>query len=150
MTRRRSSLGSGAALALAAVVGACQPQPSGGIVPADQMQLSVANGTSIELMLVVNGQEIQSVGPLTRTDVPASRLPALPWSAEVRLPGGRILVALTVHAGDVSSTAVPNGGAEQRGIGARADLSCGRIDLYSGPILLGPPPDPGTPGDCDP
>lgn len=137
-------------LAVAALVGGCQPPSSGGIVPADQMQLSVANGTSIDVVLVVNGLRIRTIDRFARIDVPASDLPALPWAAEVHLPGGRTLVATTVHAGDVWSTAVPAGGTEQRGVGARVDLSCGRIDLYSGPVMLGPAPGSGAPGDCEP
>lgn len=32
----------------------------------------------------------------------------------------------------------------------RVDLSCGRLDMWSGPPLLGPFPGPGTPSDCNP
>jgi hypothetical protein len=35
-----------------------------------------------------------------------------------------------------------------KGDGNRVDLSCGRIDVWAGPPLLGPAPGPGTPGDC--
>ena len=37
-----------------------------------------------------------------------------------------------------------------QGDAVRVDLSCGRLDIWSGPPLLGPPPGPGTPGDCTP
>ena len=30
------------------------------------------------------------------------------------------------------------------------NLSCGRLDIWSGPPLSGPPPGPGKPGDCAP
>ena len=51
-----------------------------------------------------------------------------------------------VHDGDVYSS---SDGRQSHGVAARADLSCGRIDLWSGPPLAGPAPNPGTPGDCD-
>ncbi len=35
-------------------------------------------------------------------------------------------------------------------MGARVDLSCGRIDIWSGTPMMGPAPGPGVPGDCDP
>jgi hypothetical protein len=147
MTHRSARIDWRAILALAAFVVACQPQLSAGILPPDQMTLSVANETSVDLVLVVNGRRIQSITATTRVDVPASDLPPLPWAAEVKLPTGRSLVETTVHAGDVWSTAVPNGGTQQHGVGARVDLSCGRIDLYSGAIPMGPAPGSGSPGD---
>src|SRR5262245_16595078 len=114
------------------------------------MVLSVANEASIGVDLVVNDRVVKTIGPTSSVDVPASELPSLPWVAEVRLRGGRTLVTATVHAGDVWSRAVANGGTEMRGVGARVDLSCGRIDLYSGPPIMGPAPASGVPGDCDP
>lgn len=121
-----------------------------GVVPADQMKLDLSNGTQLALVLVVNGQIID--GPLGNGlhEFAAAQLPPLPWTIDVRAPAGRPLLALTVHAGDVSSKATTNGGTESRGVGARVDLSCGRVDLYSGPPILGPPPGPGVPGDCGP
>ena len=132
---------------LAAFLSGCQSE---GIVPPDRMVLSISNEASIKVDLVVNGNLVETVDPTTRLDVPASRLPPLPWAAEARLPGGRRLVAVTVHAGDVWSRAVANGGTEMSGDGARVDLSCGRIDIFSGPQPMGPAPGPGSPGDCDP
>lgn len=114
------------------------------------MELSVSNETSLDLVLVVNNQSIQALAAHTLTIVSASELPPLPWAAEVQLPSGRSLIAAVARAGDVWSRAIPNGGTEMHGIGTRVDLSCGRIDLYTGPPLMGPMPGPGSPGDCDP
>lgn len=154
MAQRTAARGIPAIIALATLVAACQAQPSAGIVPPDRMELSVSNLTTIEVVLVVNGATIQSVEPHSKVVVPASRLPPLPWAAEVRLPTGRTLVSQIVQAGDVWSTAIPNGGTEYKGVGSRVDLSCGRIDLYSttpsGPPPMGPAPGPGSSGDCDP
>jgi len=59
-----------------------------------------------------------------------------------------------MRAGDVWSTTIPNGRTEDKGVGARVDLSRGRIDLYSttpsNPPPLGPVPESGSPGDGDP
>jgi hypothetical protein len=160
------TLRAAAALALVGLlVGACgtpgpTPSPANslassgeilGVVPPDSMSLAVNNTSTLTVSLVVNGTLIASLDPgacLGCTDdsaVPASLLPPLPWQAEVRSPSGRVLVSLTVHAGDVS-----NGNSSARGDGGRVDLSCGRIDLWSGPPMLGPAPGPGSPGDCRP
>ena len=140
-------------LALALVAGCgTQPTPTplDGIVPPDQMVLIVSNETSLNLELVVNGTMIQPLPARVTTTTPASRLPPLPWAAEVRFPGGRSVLAATVHAGDVWTGPISNGGIEQKGVAERVDLSCGRIDMYSGPPMLGPMPGTGSPGDCDP
>jgi hypothetical protein len=109
----------------------------------------LSNGTPLELALVVNGQVIDAHVGNGSHEFDGSQLPPLPWGVEVRSPGGRTLLTLLVQPGDVSTKTTPNGGTEMRGDGARVDLSCGRIDLYSGPPLLGPAPGPGVPGDCD-
>jgi hypothetical protein len=128
---------------LAALLAACQSATD--VVPASEMKLSVLNGTTKTLALVVNAVEVRTLQPGVQADVAANDLPALPWSAEVRLPTGRSLLALTVRAGDVVI-----GASSEKGDGTRVDLSCGRIDLWSGPPLLGPAPQTGAPGDCDP
>jgi len=122
-----------------------------GVVPPDSMSLAINNGTTLTVSLVVNGSLIASVDPATCLGcsaddaVPASLLPPLPWQAEVRSPSGRVLVSLTVHEGDVVYSS-----SSSQGDANRVDLSCGRIDLWSGPPLSGPPPEPGSPGDCRP
>ncbi len=133
-------------LALAAVaLAACQTM-DGFLHP---MKLDLSNGTPLELALVVNGQVIDAHLGKGSHEFEGWQLPPLPWGVEVRSPGGRTLLTLLVQAGDVSTKTIPNGGTEMRGDGARVDLSCGRIDLYSGPPPLGPVPGPGVPGDCD-
>ena len=122
-----------------------------GVVPPDSMSLAVNNTSTLTVSLVVNGSLIASLAPgtcLGCTDdstVPASLLPPLPWQAEVRSPTGRVLVSVTVHEGDVEYEANSS-----KGRAIRVDLSCGRIDIWSGPPLLGPAPGPGTSGDCRP
>ena len=117
---------------------------SGTIASAD-MTLDIANGSTLTLALVVNGSKIDDVAAGQSDHLVATTLPALPWNAQVLSPTGRELLRLTVHAGDVHRTDLATSGDA-----ARADLSCGRIDLWSGPPLLGPAPGSGTPGDCAP
>jgi hypothetical protein len=131
----------GAVLVLA--VAACQAV--GGVVSPSDMTLSVLNSTTVAVVLVVNGTGVTDLMPGAQADVSAGKLPSLPWSAEVRLRSGRTLLSLTVKAGDVVRDP-----SSQKGDATRVDLSCGRIDLWSGPPLNGPVPGPGTPGDCDP
>lgn len=137
-----------ALLSIGSLVVGCQVV--GDVVPPEQMKLSVLNATSKELVLVVNSERIDDLRPGVQRDLPAARLPPLPWTVEVRLPEGRGLLSLTVRVGDVATTRHADGSVEQRGDGARIDLSCGRIDLWSGPPLIGPAPGPGSSGDCDP
>jgi hypothetical protein len=114
------------------------------------MTLGVLNSTSIAINVVVDGQQIATLGPGEDRDaIPASALPALPWHVEAQTQGGRILLTLTVNDGDVKTSTDAQGHDSERGDAARIDLSCGRIDMWSGPPLAGPAPGPGTPGDCD-
>jgi hypothetical protein len=134
----------------AAALGACSavvPPPS----PTPAMTLSISNGTTLTVSLVVNGTVVGSYEPDRRVDaIPASQLPRLPWSVEARSPSGRVLTSMTVRAGDVWQTTAPDGSRQYKGVAARIDLSCGRLDIWSGPPLSGPMPGPGSPGDCAP
>ncbi len=130
------------------IVGACtatappSPVQTARPIPTSPPTLGVYNGTTIAVKLKVNGADIQSFAASERVDpVPVAKMPALPWDAEVTTVNGRVLVRLAVKEGDVTGS---------RGVAARVDLSCGRIDVYAGPPLGGPGLQPGTPGDCDP
>ena len=120
------------------------------VVPPDTMTFSVSNGTTLPVTLVVNGSVVQTLAPGSGVDaIPASALSDLPWAIEVRSPGGRVLISLTIHEGDVWQESISNG-TEGKGDGARVGLSCGMIQIWSGFPLAGPPPGPGSPGDCVP
>jgi hypothetical protein len=115
---------------------AAPPAPSA----AAQPPLSISNGTTIPVTLVVNGIVLEIVAPGDRQDPMAGTLPARPWVIETRSPAGRVLSTLAVAANDpIGSTS---------GKAVRVDLSCGRLDVWSGPPLLGPAFIPGPPGDC--
>lgn len=109
------------------------------------MSVSISNGTNIPVTLVVNDAAIETVAPGADADFPAGQLSGLPWRVEARTLTGRVLLSLVVHDGDVRYTANSS-----KGDAARVDLSCGRIDLWSGPPMAGPMPGPGSPGDCAP
>jgi hypothetical protein len=128
---------------LVAAVGCSATDPT--VVPNSQMSIGVTNGTSIEVELVVNGAPIRTIPPNSGpAEAQAGDLPPLPWHAVVTTVAGRTLVALDVNSGDVHRSA-----GNWTGVGHRVDLSCGRLDVYSGPPMLGPMPGPGIPGDCD-
>lgn len=110
--------------------------------PSQAMKLSIDNETTIAVTLVVNGSIIETVPPGGYEDPIKGDLPQLPWNVETRSPSGRVLSTLVVHQGDFWQT---SGGA--KGDAVRVDLSCGRLDLWYGPPLLGPAFVPGPSGD---
>ena len=133
-----------------AACGCTSPAPGFVGSPASAPALSISNGTTIPVVLVVNGIIVERVAPGGYEDPVAVQLPALPWSIETRSPTGRVLSRLTVHLGDVVfTTPDSNGHSSAQGRAVRVDLSCGRLDLWSGPPLLGPMFIPGPSGDCD-
>ena len=126
-------------LLLASLLAGC----ASGALPsasASSARLSVANFTTIPVTLVVNGAVVETVAPGVREDPVQAPLQSLPWSVETRSPSGRVLSTMTVKPGDSSSSS---------GKAVRADLACGRLDIWSGPPMLGPTfiPDPSRP--CD-
>ncbi len=114
------------------------------VIPDDQMRMAVRNNTDRALGLFVNGQDLGAVAPDSGRTLDAVQLPALPWDAELRLPSGRTVVKLTIHSGSIRRTET-----SASGVFARQDLSCGRVEIWSGSPPGGPPHGPGNPGDCD-
>jgi hypothetical protein len=127
-------------LALAAVTAGCIAAPSPTASIRSYPDLSIQNGTTIAVTLVVNSMTLETVGPGVLQDPVPQRMPSLPWRVEARSPSGRLLTSLTI----TPSTYID----ANTGAGARVDLSCGRLDLWSGPPMLGPVPGSGSPGDC--
>ena len=112
------------------------------------LSLSISNGTTIAVTVVVNGDVVVVVPPGSGQDPIEAALPAPPWNVETRSPSGRVLSSMTVNPGDVWVADFGNGSSGSKGDAVRVDLSCGRLDLWSGPPMAGPAPGPGTPGDC--
>ena len=127
------------------LVATCSPAPTG-----EAHDLVVSNETTLAVSLAVNGVALRTIQPQTQETVPVKDLPPLPWAVEARTSTGRALLSMTVRAGDVWETTRPDGSHELKGDAVRSDLSCGRLDMWSGPPLLGPAPGPGKPGDCAP
>lgn len=139
-------------LMAAATLAGCQILDSlaGRIV--DPLELSVSNQTTA-ITLVVNGQTVGPFAPTAHEDpIDASLLPAPPWHVEARTPSGRVLTALDVKPGDVwHTTEGRDGHSSATGRATRVDMSCGRLDIWSGRPMSGPAPPRTFPaGDCDP
>ena len=118
--------------------------------PAATDSVNISNETTIPVGVFVNGSRVAGVDPQSRVEIPPGDLPPPPWAVDVRTLGERSLVSLDVGVNPVTRTVYPDGHEVMAGPGTRVDLSCGRIDIWVGPPLLGPAPDSGTPGDCDP
>lgn len=128
-----------AGVGLAVLLAGCGLLHGGAAAP-----LSYSNQTSISVDLVVNGSKIVTIDPGKDGAIPVSVMPPLPWNVAAQTASGRVITTLVVKAGDVDQS-----GNSQKGDAVRADLSCGRLDIWSGPPLSGPAPGPGSPGDCD-
>jgi hypothetical protein len=128
-----------------ALVAGCSPAPTGAA-----HDLVVSNQTTLAVTVAVNGIVVRTIQPQTQESVFVKELPPLPWAVEARNPSGRVLSSMTVRPGDVWTTSMPDGSTQMKGDAVRVDLSCGRLDIWSGPPLAGPPPGPGKPGDCAP
>jgi hypothetical protein len=128
------------ALVTAGLVTGCRAGTSPAPSLASNPPLSISNGTTIPVTLVVNGSTVETVAPGDRQDPVTTALPPRPWTIEARSPSGRVLASLAVSATDDISN--------MSGRAVRADLSCGRLDVWSGPPMLGPVFSPGPPGDC--
>jgi hypothetical protein len=128
------------AIVVVGIAAGCQaaapPTPSAAAEP----PLSISNGTTIPVTVVVNGIVLETVAPGDRLDPIAMALPPRPWAIEARSPTGRVLSSLAVAANDPIGSTI--------GKAVRADLSCGRLDVWSGPPMLGPTFIPGPSGDC--
>jgi hypothetical protein len=140
-------------IVLSAVIAGCgvlpEPTPPPPVDPA-MLDLHVSNGTILPVSISVNGGELGAVRPGDELTVPSGNLPPMPWIVEARSPTGRLLTSFIAHREDVHIQDLGNGATQMSGTGARADLSCGRLDLWVGVRPLGPVPGPGVPGDCNP
>lgn len=140
-----------AAMLLALLFAGCAALPPPPPTATAPVQLGVANGTTLDVTLYLNGQAVAvsaAGGPPPAID--SARLPPLPWIVEARSPSGRILTSMRVEPGDVVSDPAMG---MHRGSMGRVDLSCGRLTIWAGDFQpSGPAPasPPGTPGDCAP
>ena len=91
--------------------------------------------------ITINGVQVGTVSPGTTEDPIPATLPARPWTVEARSPSGSVLASLTGSAQDSISN--------NSGVAVREDLAFGRLDLWSGPPLLGPMFSPHASKPCD-
>lgn len=143
MGRRAASLALVFAVAIATLAAAC------GLIQAEPPTLSISNGTTLVVVLTVNGQEINEFRPHVDGAVYHERpLPQLPWTVEARTETGRLLTSMVVLPGDVRTE---RDGSQSSGVFGRVDLSCGSLRIWVGDTARsGPIPGPGKPGDCEP
>jgi hypothetical protein len=120
--------------------------------PADDFgsTIDVANGTTLAVTIVVNGVALGVIPASSGGMIKPGLLPPKPWSVEARTTTGRLLLSFAVAPGLVTRTTDAEGVTSMAGAGGRRDLSCGRLDVTVGPPMSGPPPGPGSPGDCVP
>jgi len=113
-------------------------------------ELNVSNQTTIAVRVVVNGREVAVLEPgAVLHDLVIDAIP-MPWLVQLTTATRRVLLDLAIEQDAVLTTTGPDGQVSTKGQGARVDLSCGRLEAWVGPPLLGPPPGRGTLGDCDP
>jgi hypothetical protein len=135
---------------LAGACGGLLPTPIGSPTePPFGSSIDVANGTTLTVEVWVNGVGVGSTPAASNSRVLPGTLPAQPWHVEARTVTGRLLLQFDVQPGQVTRS-TSGGVTAMSGAGARADLSCGRLDVTVGPPMLGPAPGPGHPGDCVP
>ena len=139
------------AMLLALLLAGCAALPAVPPTATVAVQLGIANGTTLDVTVVVNGRpvaESPAGGPPPTID--PARLPPLPWIVEARSPSGRLLTSMRVEPGDVVSDPAMG---MHRGAMGLVDLSCGRLTIWAGDVQhSGPVPasPPGRPGDCVP
>ncbi len=123
--------------------------------------LSIHNGSTLEVSLVVNGTEIRNMDPggclgcgVHGAGIPLAELPPLPWHVVLLTSSSRTLGTLDVHEGDVSVTDDAGGAVTIDAPMLRVSLSCGIIDVWVGPPPISEPagtaPGPWPSGDCEP
>jgi hypothetical protein len=133
-------------LAAALATGGCG---SGSGSSSGAVALGVVNTTPLAISLVVNGRAFETIRPQgADTAIRLGALPALPWLVEARTSTGRVLVSMNVTEIDTNP---PGGAAGSGGREAAAQLSCGQVYLWTGPVEPPwPVPEPGSSGDCTP
>ena len=154
MMRRGGRQAIFAAFAFVAIAcGNASPTPAA-VTPSSAAppSLNIANGTSLDISLLVNGGKIGDYPPGSGAkQISPASLPPLPWEVQGTTSTHRVLISMHVVIGDVQSQS--SGGATlHTGDVARVDLSCGRLTIWAGDSQpSGPMVSPvGSPGDCVP
>ena len=140
---RRHILRIFAAGAFVASVCGCGSQSSSNLPLSDRPPtthaVQINNGTDLMISVKVNGSEVASVNPRTNVAVAQDDLPPTPWTVTAHTPSHEV-ISFTVP----SLTGVGN----NFGYGQALTMSCGRLDVFVGPPLLGPAFVSPQPSDC--
>ena len=115
-------------------------------------QVYVSNATTLKLTVSINGEPKGTSEPGAIDLFDPGGL-AAPWSVTLTTESGRVLMDMTYQLSDIGTNAGGTNPETGAFVGQRLDLSCGRLDVSVGGIILGPgvPPDASfAPGDCDP
>ena len=138
-----------AVLAVAALAGCAALNT----VPSSDYDVTVGNGTLLDLRIRLNGALLEGVAAAeTSTTIPAARLGPLPWRLEAVTSSGRVIAEMAVAPGSVGCVEGPEGSRTCSGVVRVVDLSCGRFVMYAAPEappLPAPVPGAGAPGDCE-
>lgn len=117
--------------------------------------LGARNGTTIEVAIVVNNVEIGRLAPGESIDDLQGRAGRRPWLIQLRtITSGRAVLTMRDDPTEGEPAADANGLAAVNAFLVTVDLSCGRLEAWTGDrsaIAAPPIPDqPGRPGDCEP
>jgi hypothetical protein len=112
--------------------------------------LNVSNGTTLNVSLLVNDVEVAIVDGGDSATFDPWTVDEPPWTIVARTSRGRELLQFKATPDKIwhSEGDYPLGAS---GVFGRAELSCGRLDVWAGARPYGPAPGPDFPaGDCDP
>lgn len=114
--------------------------------PLPAFDVGIANDTTLELTLHVNGASVGIFEPGTISTVLVRA--AYPWIVEVKNPNGRVLTTMTIREGDINPPSQP-GGDQHSAVSSFVALPCGQVAIYGGDVRPVPPsPLPGRPSTC--
>ena len=136
-----------------ALVAICGLLAACGFLDSERPAFGVSNGTTLAIVVTINspdGGMTINVGPRGSAEIDATKSPALPWAVEARTESGRLLASMTVVPGQVFRRTLPDGSVQTSAALGRADLACGRFDMWAGLPSGGPAPGPGCPATACP
>jgi hypothetical protein len=115
--------------------------------------LGARNGTTIDVAIVVNNVEIGRLAPGESIEGVQDRAGSLPWLVQLRTTeSGRAVLTMRLEPAELDPAVDANGVSVESGSLTTVDLSCGRLEVWTGDrsaVGAGPPPGAGRPGDCE-
>jgi hypothetical protein len=144
--RLRLTLIAGMFIAPGLVAACAAAAPASLAPPLPAFDVGIANDTTLELTLHVNGASIGIFEPGTVSTVLVRA--AYPWIVEVKDPNGRVLTSMTIRDGDINPPAQP-GGDQHSAVSSFVALPCGQVAIFGGDVKpVAPSPVPGGPATC--